>query len=249
MRAILLALASLVALTLLPICAQADVGLVMRCDGISAATQAAACTGSRAWVRPGPGDAVLSYPTAAPDSNAISWNDAGLQFRPWVSIPGSYGVLTCTKDIAAGAIPAGAADPCAPGADAVAKVFVSASAVVIATVPVPTSSPPPVATGTGSAKLTWIPPTQNTDGSALTDLAGFYVYMGTGTTPLAKLSASTLSYTVAGLAPGTYVFAVTAVNSAGLESAQATAGPTSITKQTIPGSPSQIAVTVTVSVP
>src|SRR5262249_43353816 len=36
-----------------------------------------------------------------------------------------------------------------------------------------------VATATGSATLTWTPPTQNTDGSALNNLAGYKVYWGT----------------------------------------------------------------------
>ena len=34
------------------------------------------------------------------------------------------------------------------------------------------------ATGTGTATLSWTAPTQNTDDSALTDLAGFRVYYG-----------------------------------------------------------------------
>ena len=33
--------------------------------------------------------------------------------------------------------------------------------------------------GLGSMSLSWTPPTQNTDGSALTDLAGYKLYYGT----------------------------------------------------------------------
>ncbi len=36
-----------------------------------------------------------------------------------------------------------------------------------------------VATSPGTATLSWTPPTQNTDGSPLTDLAGYRVYWGT----------------------------------------------------------------------
>ena len=33
--------------------------------------------------------------------------------------------------------------------------------------------------GTGTATLSWLPPTQNTDGSQLTDLAGYKIFYGT----------------------------------------------------------------------
>ena len=78
------------------------------------------------------------------------------------------------------------------------------------------------AVAVGSATLTWLPPTTNTDGSALTDLAGYKVYWGTsqGTYP----NSTTLnnpglsSYVVSNLAPGTYFFVATAYNTAGVES-------------------------------
>ena len=75
---------------------------------------------------------------------------------------------------------------------------------------------------TGSATLTWQPPALNTDGSPLTDLAAFKVYWGTtqGTysqsTKISNVAART--YTVSGLTKGTWYFAVTALNSQGLES-------------------------------
>ena len=78
------------------------------------------------------------------------------------------------------------------------------------------------AVAVGSATLTWLPPTTNTDGSALTNLAGYKVYWGTsqGTYP----NSTTLnnpglsSYVVSNLAPGTYFFVATAYNTAGVES-------------------------------
>ena len=36
----------------------------------------------------------------------------------------------------------------------------------------------------GTATISWIPPTQNTDGSALTDLAGYRIYYGTSPSSL-----------------------------------------------------------------
>jgi hypothetical protein len=79
-----------------------------------------------------------------------------------------------------------------------------------------------VGTATGSAMLSWNPPTQNTDGSPLTNLAGYRVYWGTSQNNLSNsvtLSNPGLSsYVVDQLTPATWHFALTAVNSAGVES-------------------------------
>ena len=79
------------------------------------------------------------------------------------------------------------------------------------------------AVAVGSATLTWSAPTQNSDGTPLTDLAGYKVYWGTsshsysGTATLNNPGLAT--YVVDGLAPSnTYYFAITAVNSTGTES-------------------------------
>jgi hypothetical protein len=76
----------------------------------------------------------------------------------------------------------------------------------------------------GSATLSWQPPTQNTDGSPLTNLAGFKVYWGTsqGTYPNAVTlnNPGLATYVVENLAPGTYFFVMTAVSATGTESAQ-----------------------------
>ena len=76
---------------------------------------------------------------------------------------------------------------------------------------------------TGSAVLNLTAPTQNTDGSALTDLAGFRIYYGTSPsnlTQLAQLTGTTLtSYTVNSLASGTWYFGAKAYTTTGMESA------------------------------
>jgi hypothetical protein len=81
---------------------------------------------------------------------------------------------------------------------------------------------------TGSATLTWTAPTQNTDGTPLTDLSGYHIYYGTSasalTTTITVASASETSYVVTGLAPGTYYFAVVAYNSAGMDSPESNVG-------------------------
>lgn len=79
-----------------------------------------------------------------------------------------------------------------------------------------------VATATGSATLSWTPPTQNTDGSALTSLAGYRIYWGTdqgfysNTVTLDNPGLTT--YLVEQLTPATWYFVVTAFNAQGVES-------------------------------
>ena len=74
----------------------------------------------------------------------------------------------------------------------------------------------------GSVTLNWMPPTQNEDGTSLTDLAGYRIYWGT--TPGSYPNSVTIdnpglsSYVVDNLAPGTYRFVATAINASGVES-------------------------------
>ena len=79
-----------------------------------------------------------------------------------------------------------------------------------------------IAAGAGSAALSWAAPTINTDGSILSDLAGYHIYYGTSATALSQeinvTGAANTSDTVNGLNPGTYYFAVTAYSSQGTES-------------------------------
>jgi len=76
---------------------------------------------------------------------------------------------------------------------------------------------------TGTASLSWSPPTQNTDGSALTNLAGFYLYFGRSPSTLTQIvtiaGASATSYVLTGLSSGSWYFALSAYTAAGIESA------------------------------
>lgn len=75
----------------------------------------------------------------------------------------------------------------------------------------------------GTAALSWSAPTQNTDGSALSDLAGYYVYHGTSpgslTMAVELRGNSVTNYTFNALANGTHYFAISAFNASGVESA------------------------------
>jgi hypothetical protein len=75
----------------------------------------------------------------------------------------------------------------------------------------------------GSATLNWSVPTENTNGTPLTNLAGFHIYYGASPSNLNNTaqiaSADTTSYTVDNLAAGTWYFSINAYTSAGVESA------------------------------
>ncbi len=75
----------------------------------------------------------------------------------------------------------------------------------------------------GSATLTWTPPTENSDGTALTDLSGYIIYWGTVSgeysSSVTLENAGLTSYVVENLTSGTtYYFATTAYNAEGIES-------------------------------
>jgi putative Ig domain-containing protein len=81
----------------------------------------------------------------------------------------------------------------------------------------------------GAAALSWEPPTTNTDGTALTNLAGYRIVYGTSATQLTHTiqiaNAGSSAYVVENLAPGTYYFAVRAYTSKGAESADSNVTP------------------------
>lgn len=96
--------------------------------------------------------------------------------------------------------------------DGVTRQLIGISYKIEAT-PVP---PPPVE---HYATVHWVAPTQNTDGSALTDLGGFQIAYGSSATTLTQTvdinSPTATSTTVEDLPTGTTYFAVRAKNTAG----------------------------------
>lgn len=227
-------------------------GMAMIC--LSPATgpvQANACT-SRSYALPAAGQLVLAcnpatLATCQPGTAMAgpSWGDPGLNFQAW-PVPASYGVLVCAKPLAAG-LTYTTVDPCTPGADPVNKPFVLASTVQTAAAP---AAPIPLTNGT--AVMVWTAPTANTDGSVLTNLAGYNVYQGASAAALSKINPALVtatSYSVTGLAPGTDYFAVTAVSSTGNESAQTAPVAVTVPQAAVltPAPPSGVAVSVTLT--
>ncbi len=74
----------------------------------------------------------------------------------------------------------------------------------------------------GSALLSWLPPTTREDGSALTNLAGYRIRYGQNpaalTLTVALNSSALTSYLVEGLTAGQWYFSISALDAAGVES-------------------------------
>lgn len=74
----------------------------------------------------------------------------------------------------------------------------------------------------GSATLSWQPPTQNTNGSPLGNLAGYRIYYGTAPNNLARTvnvtNPGVTRYVMSGLSAATWYFQLTAYDNNGMES-------------------------------
>ncbi len=74
----------------------------------------------------------------------------------------------------------------------------------------------------GTASLSWSRPSVNTDGSPLTNLAGYVIHYGTSSTALnnkiSLASASATGAEITNLSAGNWQFAVSAINTANVES-------------------------------
>jgi len=85
----------------------------------------------------------------------------------------------------------------------------------------PTSAPS-ASSSAGSATVSWEAPTTNTNGTALTDLAGYRIYYGSSPEHLdhaVRISTVGLqTYVIDGLEPGNWYFAVLALAANGTES-------------------------------
>jgi hypothetical protein len=74
----------------------------------------------------------------------------------------------------------------------------------------------------GAATLSWVAPSENTDGSALTNLAEYRIYYGTGADSLTEVidvpTIGVIDYVINNLTAGAYYFSIRAYTSAGIKS-------------------------------
>ena len=160
-----------------------------------------------------------SFTPTAGDSDGDSLTFA-IQNRPaWASFSTASGSLT------------GA--PASADAGTYSNIVISVSdGLTSASLPAFSITVAQAASGSGNADVSWTPPTTATDGSVLTDLAGYNIYYGTSATALTQkvqiTNIGVTDYIFSGLTSGTWYFAVTAYTSTGAESA-----PSNVVSKTI----------------
>lgn len=86
-----------------------------------------------------------------------------------------------------------------------------------------------------TSAVTWLPPTQNVDDTAFSDLIGYKIYIGSkpGRFEIVRelKEPGLTEYVLEGLSPGTYYVGMTAVNSQNIESPLS-----NVVKRTVGGS-------------
>ena len=158
-----------------------------------------------------PDGKTLSFSVAnKPDWASFSISSGLLDGTPTSSETGSYGdiIITASNGTASSSLPA-------------FSVAVSKTT---------TPTPPP---STGSATVDWIPPTKNTNGTPLTDLAGVRIYYGSSKTALNSMvqvaSSTETSTTITNLSAGPWYFSAAAYTTTGVQGAMS-----SVVSATVP---------------
>ena len=157
-------------------------------------------------------NSVYSFQPTASDANGDALTFSIANKPSWATFSSTTGKLSGTPD--------------ASSVGTYSNVVVSVSDGKIAT-SLPAFSIAVNQMSLGAVTLSWTPPTQNTDGTSLTNLAGYRVVYGTSASALnqvVQLNAGVSSVVVDNLAPATYYFAVRAYTSAGLESSNSNIG-------------------------
>jgi hypothetical protein len=152
------------------------------------------------------GSAYNFQPTGADaDGDTLSYT---IQNKPtWATFNGTTGRLSGTPQAAAAGVYSGIVISVTDTKDTVA---------------LPAFSITVTAPSNGNATLSWTSPTQNSDGSTITNLAGFRIAYGTSAGALTQTievaNPGLVTYVVTGLTSGNWFFAVRAYNTGGAES-------------------------------
>jgi len=148
-------------------------------------------------------------PTVSSSSTAVTFAISGQP--PWIAFDRSTGALSGT--------------PVAKDEGTTGHIVITARNGSYSTSMTPFTirvNPATASSASGSAALSWAAPTENADGSPVTDLTGYRILYGTSPTELTKsvdvAGARSTTYVLKGLDSGPYYFAVVAYNSMGLDS-------------------------------
>jgi hypothetical protein len=145
----------------------------------------------------------------------------------WVKLNTATGLITGTPTSADVGVDAGIVLQVSDG-----KATVSLAPFTI-TVAAAGSGGSGTGSSSGSVDLAWVPPTENTDGSALVNLNGYKIYYGHSSknysATITISNPGLTSYVIDSLAPGTYFFSVTATTSSGVQSGYSPEASTTIT--------------------
>lgn len=140
----------------------------------------------------------------------------------WASFNAATGALTGTPTVTATTVAADVTISVSDGRSTTTLPPFDIEVVAPAPVLANNESPAPALPANNRATVQWNAPTTNSDGSTLTDLAGFKLYYGRTGGMLDQMvqisSPNTTQQIVENLASGTWYFAVSAVNAAGIES-------------------------------
>ena len=179
-----------------------------------------------------PGQAYSFQPTAQ-DPNGLRISFAITNKPAWLAFDSTTGRLYGTPAVKDAGVYSGIVITAYDGYSKAVLPAFGISVNATAGQPAPTPPAPPPSPGGGSVTVGWVPPTQNTDGSVLTNLAGYRLYWGTSLANLDHFvtiaNPGLVRYVISDLSPATWYFALTAYNSNGQESDRSESG--SIVKQ------------------
>jgi len=155
------------------------------------------------------GDPYVFQPTVSTTGGAATFSASGLP--NWASLNQATGEISGTptsSDVGTtSSIVISGTDGSATASLAAFKINVTA----------------PASQTADSVSLSWVAPTDNTNGTPVSDLAGYHIHYGTAADALDSVidvpGAKTTAYEISNLTSGTYYFTVSAYNSMGVESA------------------------------
>lgn len=175
--------------------AWAATNLAWSCADASRAGQGGDACGQSSWNTSG---LILACSTDACSWGAATWRDRA-------TVPATRQTLVCTLDVAVGSV-------AACGANYSGERWQPLAGAQPVPEPEPPVVPPPGPAPTGMVRLTWVAPTQYTDGTPLTGLTGYRISFGLSTlTQTIDVGPAVTAYDITGLAVGTWQLGVQAM--------------------------------------